>query len=412
MKKKHIAILILAVSFTAGLSANAGNWNLNRPGGVGFALVGTRQDASQMHSSGLGLGMEVFLRYPLSSQFNLSVGTGFSTATDDIFKMENQKLVFLPTLELRAEFVLFRGEWFRPFVYSGVQFLGAATHVRDDHGITTSSHSYQGCAFVGLGSEIQFGRTWSMYFSADCRYGAFSTIKPNPQYWIAKTGLCFKLGHQDMMSRNSEENEFTKEILALLASDYAEESNDSNQGARLETAVSNERLDRLENYVLQNSNSIHEMANQIQDYVRAAASVAQPGSEGMALGTSAPSVSPFKGHYNNGLEKFKQSRYDEAILVFERLRTQFPDHALVSNCTYWIGECYHAQGLYTNAIVEFEKVFQYSASYKYDDALLMKGKCYTRMGDRDLAATSLQSLLDRFPDSEYVSRAKILLQNM
>ena len=44
--------------------------------------------------------------------------------------------------------------------------------------------------------------------------------------------------------------------------------------------------------------------------------------------------------------------------------------------------------------------------------MLMKSRCYTHLGYKDLAATSLQDLLNRFPNSEYVSKVKTLLKNM
>ena len=67
MKKKHSAITILTILILLYGMAHGGDWSLTRPRGVGFSLVGTRQDASQMNSAGHGLGAEFFLKYPFNS---------------------------------------------------------------------------------------------------------------------------------------------------------------------------------------------------------------------------------------------------------------------------------------------------------------------------------------------------------
>jgi tol-pal system protein YbgF len=419
MKERRIIILMIAVMLTVWSCVEAGDWSLTRPGGVGFVLVGTRQDASQMQGSGLGLGAEVFLRYPLSSRLALSGGTGLYTATDDIFKMENQKSVFLPTLELRAEWTLSRGEWFKPFVYSGIQFFGATSHVRGIEGAQYSEHSYQGCILAGLGADIYLGSSsWSLYLSSDYRYAVFSTITPHPQYWIGKAGLCFKLGNPKWLSQRRVESEFPPEIMKLMSTTDADESMESSHyeaGNRWETGLLNERVSQMERCILQNANSIQEMAAHIQAYVQAVASVTNAGLFHSQRENEASRVVDeisYKNVYQKSIQKFKLGEYDGAIQILEDLRTRFPNHALASNCSYWIGECYHARGQYQEAIIEFENVFKYAASYKYDDALLMKGKCYTRLGNRNQANINFKNLIDQYPDSEYVSTARNLLKNL
>ena len=414
MKVKQIVILMMAITLSAWTMTEAGDLSLTRPSSVGFALVGTRQDASQMQGSGLGLGAELFLRYSLSSRLNLSGGIGLYTATDDIFMMENQKSVFLPTVELRAEFIFSRGQWFKPFVYTGIQFLGASSQYRDTQGTKHSTHSYQGCIMAGLGTEVHLGpSSWHLYLSTDYRYAAFSTISPHPQYWIGKVGVCFKLGGDKFARQRRQEDEFPPEILQLMSSDYT--ASDFVDEIRLETGVLHERMEQMEEYILQNSTSIQEMAVHIQSYVQAVSSVTNDGFFHTQPENEASQVTneiSYTEAYQKSLQNFKLGEYDRAIQTLEDLRFRFPNHPLASNCSYWIGECYHARGQYQEAITEFESVFNYAKSYKYDDALLMKGLCYSRLGDKNLANTNFQSLLDKYPNSEYVSRAKNLMKNL
>ena len=50
--------------------------------------------------------------------------------------------------------------------------------------------------------------------------------------------------------------------------------------------------------------------------------------------------------------------------------------------------------------------FIHSFSYKKDDATLMLGRCYMKMNDFETARNYLQELLNKYPDSEYVGKAK------
>ena len=43
---------------------------------------------------------------------------------------------------------------------------------------------------------------------------------------------------------------------------------------------------------------------------------------------------------------------------------------------------------------------------KKDDATLMLGRCYTNLGDSATARTYFQNVIDEYPDSEYVEKAR------
>ncbi|MCJ7813222.1 tetratricopeptide repeat protein, partial [bacterium] len=60
---------------------------------------------------------------------------------------------------------------------------------------------------------------------------------------------------------------------------------------------------------------------------------------------------------------------------------------------------------YADAINAFRSVMQYQSSYKFDDALLMSGICYMKLGDNLTARDNFQQLVSRFPDSEYAPKA-------
>ena len=109
--------------------------------------------------------------------------------------------------------------------------------------------------------------------------------------------------------------------------------------------------------------------------------------------------------YKDALQMFYDHHYQDAARQFFDLLQINPDHPLADNCQYWIGECYYAQRKYYQAIAEFNKVAAFNAGDKKDDAQLMLGLCFLRLGDKDLAQTELNWLVDVFASSEYVSKA-------
>ena len=106
-----------------------------------------------------------------------------------------------------------------------------------------------------------------------------------------------------------------------------------------------------------------------------------------------------------GFKAFYNKKFQDSIQIFRQLMTTDPDHQLASNCQYWIGEAYNAMKDYRNAIDSFNVVLKYRKSYKLDDALIMNGLCYFKLGDKTNARDNFQELLSRFPDSEYAPKA-------
>jgi tol-pal system protein YbgF len=124
------------------------------------------------------------------------------------------------------------------------------------------------------------------------------------------------------------------------------------------------------------------------------------------------SVYDFDSRYQSALEKFDEGRYSEALKDLKQLLEQNPGNSLSDNCQYWIGECYYALGDFWQAICEFEKVFTFAKSNKYEDAQLKLGLCYLRLKDRESARRELTRLLARFPQSKYADLGRKLLKEL
>ena len=69
-------------------------------------------------------------------------------------------------------------------------------------------------------------------------------------------------------------------------------------------------------------------------------------------------------------------------------------------------------GRYREAIMAFEKVFTFKFSNKNDYAQFKIGQCYYQLGDKQRARREFQELLDNYPDSELVPRAREYLSKL
>lgn len=114
----------------------------------------------------------------------------------------------------------------------------------------------------------------------------------------------------------------------------------------------------------------------------------------------------YQQRYQEALDQFHASNYNGAIEVFESLLASDARNSLSDNAQYWIGECHYALRQYKKAIVDFEKVFTFPNSNKDDSAQFKLGLCYLRMGDNAKSREEFQRLIDVYPNSEFVSRAR------
>lgn len=118
------------------------------------------------------------------------------------------------------------------------------------------------------------------------------------------------------------------------------------------------------------------------------------------------SSSDFVVRYQAALDLFHSQQYQESLNQFEQLLASDMNNDYSDNAQYWIGECYYAMGRYREAIMAFEKVFTFRFSNKNDYAQFKIGQTYFKLGDKERANQEFQQLLDTYPDSELVPRAR------
>jgi tol-pal system protein YbgF len=116
--------------------------------------------------------------------------------------------------------------------------------------------------------------------------------------------------------------------------------------------------------------------------------------------------------YQTALRTFNNRQYDQAIKLFNDMLNQYPTGQYADNACYWKGECFYAIADFASAIASFKKVSEFKDSPKADDAQLKIGLSFLKMGQQGPAVEELKKLVDRYPGSEYVTRAKKYLDEI
>jgi TolA-binding protein len=184
---------------------------------------------------------------------------------------------------------------------------------------------------------------------------------------------------------------------------------------RLEIILENRsaRVDSLRRIIDNRNARIAELQSSVEKKKTSAA-----GSQ-MAAATKSSAYQPLSGFsgpfvekYNSARQTFESYNYDGCIAAMTELLNAEPNNVLADNAQYWIGESYYGLKQYQKAILEFQKVFAYEATDKYDDAQLMIGLSYVRLNQPQLARTAFGDFLSTYAGSEYSGVARRYYQNI
>ena len=116
--------------------------------------------------------------------------------------------------------------------------------------------------------------------------------------------------------------------------------------------------------------------------------------------------------YHSAMNMISKKQYDEAIGLLSEVIKSEKNPETLANSYYWLGESNFGTGRFDQAIFYFQKVNTFKNSTKLDDSQLMIAESYQRLGRNDEARKAFQKLVDYFPTSEYVPRAKKMLQRL
>ena len=204
--------------------------------------------------------------------------------------------------------------------------------------------------------------------------------------------------NQEMLQRMDRwENETREEIEALKRAVEASYDRERALAERVRRVEENQGQLRQDLHVLRDQNA----AIRVQlDSLQASSSAVSSGSQ--------PAVTGFDvlHAYRAALDQYRNRQYRAALERFSEILEQAPYSEWADNAQYWKGECYYGLGKFRQALAEFTKVFAYQKTEKADDAQFKIARCHMDMGEKEKALAAFQKLLDEYPESEYVPRAR------
>lgn len=116
--------------------------------------------------------------------------------------------------------------------------------------------------------------------------------------------------------------------------------------------------------------------------------------------------------YQNALDAIRnQSRFAEGRAMLETFVKKYPQHDLYVNGLYWMGEALYGEKKYELAILQFQDVIsKYSTHPKAAAAMLKQALAFNALGDGQNARTTMQKLIEEYPDAPQVEAARKYLE--
>jgi len=119
--------------------------------------------------------------------------------------------------------------------------------------------------------------------------------------------------------------------------------------------------------------------------------------------------------YTSGKQAFDEGQYEIARQKFIELLSRYPKSENADNAQFWIGEIYYREKMYTNAILEYQKVIEnYPDGNKVPASLLKQGLSFYNMGGQDDLTNArffLQEVVNKYPASNEAKIARGKLQS-
>lgn len=109
------------------------------------------------------------------------------------------------------------------------------------------------------------------------------------------------------------------------------------------------------------------------------------------------------GLYDRAFSFLRNDDYASAQSSFESFIAQYPDHSLVENAKYWLGETFYARGDYQSASRSFARAFKdHPEGSKAPDVLLKLAMSLKGQNMNEEACLTLSEVVKRFPTAQSV----------
>jgi len=104
---------------------------------------------------------------------------------------------------------------------------------------------------------------------------------------------------------------------------------------------------------------------------------------------------------------FKEKKFAEARLSYERLTREFPKHQHAPLSQFMIGETYYSEKKYEDAILSYETfIKKHPTNDRVRMAMLKQGYSFIELGDKKTGKVILEKLIERYPRSSETELAK------
>jgi tol-pal system protein YbgF len=403
MRKASLAILLAAVMVSGSIEAAAQSLAKR-------FMLGMSAGAQKLYSNGptgkFGAGGEGHLGYRLTGRLGAALVGGYANLPFTNAGVSTQTSIWYGNLLLDFE-LLNKGK-FHPYL-----MLGAGTY---NYRQASGSRKIEPSGIGGLGARWLLGHNFALDINSTYHFASSDRLDAilgsgNDRYASGRLGFSFFPGaskiappKEELFSEQEMENAGMESAVVEV-----EPQPDS-------SAIKQEEYTRLRARVDQLKQTLNGKDNEIATLTATLAEskerVEQMQNTMETPPPPAANNGDVRGMYEQALNKYYAKSYLEAAQMFNQLVNQFPNHPLVSNCHYWIGESHFQLGNYQEAVDALNRVLQFSQSPKKDDALLMLGKSYAQIKRPEEARKAFTRLIQEYPNSEYVNKAEALLNRM
>lgn len=93
--------------------------------------------------------------------------------------------------------------------------------------------------------------------------------------------------------------------------------------------------------------------------------------------------------------------------MLQSFAKKYPDHDLYVNALYWVGEAFYGEKKYELSILQLQDVIsKFSSHPKAAAAMLKQALAFNALGDGENARTTMQKLIENYPDSTQAGAAQ------
>ncbi len=132
-----------------------------------------------------------------------------------------------------------------------------------------------------------------------------------------------------------------------------------------------------------------------------------------AAGSDSADPAAAQAVYDTAFQSIRAGNYVAASREFRSFIQQYPNHPLVPNAWYWLGQSYFVTTNYSVALDAFKQlVDQFPHSDKLPDGLLKVGYCQIELKQIAAAKTTLKQVIAKYPGSDSASLAQERLQRL